>query len=740
MSEQNTQNSDARSRTVKNNTSKSEIDLRGVGVHNNPSKYTASRLLNVKSIDNMKEITRHLISKTSLEFLQSSTLARSKMLSNELGTNQKKPEIDEFLNNIVAGNNMAESSNPDQEFSTSWDCVLPPPTGVPEYQKILPTFETFKCMPVNERSLNVMISATADYNCFEPVVKYTLRPKFQCRDMCEFINTRWSTLDDINRSTFYRMMLGFPEIEDKNNPLIQVQNNIVVTQSKPIIKSYLREEVKAERIVPIRKFPYDEGCFAADPICAIPKAEKDKFRFITTGQVANAHTLAPEGLGCPSVETLFAYDELFKRLSEAKSLSVYDYSNFFRQIPSDPSAWRFSCIMIGRSGRYIDTRLKMGCRGAPHAAASVSRLVDSLFNQNQDSIKTNSFSLTLTDDRLVINPSKNTHEILNQINESLFLEVNQSKTQREQSIGIWAGYTIDLIGKLLSLKPERKEKMANLFSDIFIGKRRERRAYASFLGMVWSCRLLVYGLNLNLSPLCFFTRRFSNLRENFYDDSELKKDIYDEILPQPPESVLNEMRLCLDIASKWVRFDKVRRGVTFSRYRIDNPRQVERGDSILLTDSSSKRIGGVAVIESNQEFPTFTFSTDLSTFREIDRLSINIKEYFAAVVGILFRHVLVKNAGSEDRNCSAFIDNVGGQVLLASGRVSLHKSEIAILAKIIQCFQVTFSDKVYVHRISTTENWAADSASRMVPSREFDNHAAINIYEMFEEALELSEV
>ena len=330
-----------------------------------------------------------------------------------------------------------------------------------------------------------------------------------------------------------------------------------------------------------------------------------------------------------------------------------------------------------------------------------------------------------------------------ELNDNFHLQVHPEKTQERVKVGVWAGYVIDCEAKTIRLKEKRIKSIILYLNNLIIKKDPTRRDFARFIGAVYSARLILFGLNLSLSPLLFYTRRFSALSMQFYDESEFKsyQELYDTVLPSPPAAVINELQLAVNICKKSVKFRDVRAHLVYSKHSLDSSRLVNtETDSVYLTDASMDQIGGLELVRNGaRNLESYAFSTSLEKYPLIHEDYINLKEYFASTTGLL--HILVtrKNTASPDRSISGFIDNRAAQCWWATRRVSLVKEKLAILAKINEAIHAYCRTPVYLYRIGTHDNYESDLLSRRPIRETIENPASNLIYEVFRQAWDESE-
>ena len=718
----------------KESKSKSEDNLAVLNI-------TKSRLLSISSYDQLVAFGRFIVNTTSQNFLSNSTIKGSNSLAKNTKVERNSPFIRDHLNSVVAKNAKAVADGETCDLQTSQFDVISTDLyidSIPDYQLRKPCVSDFKCLSFTERNVIMMLELYRDYSTVEPEILLTLESKQRVQDMCLCADRFWDVMDKLDRQTWYRTLMGFPEFQDPNKPLENVQENIVITKKSAEIREYMRDQVSRQKIIALSKFPFKSGSFTADPLVAIPKADPGSFRVITTGQTSNKFTIKPPGLSSPSLETIFENDNLYRLLLNSQCISVYDYSQFFRQLRTDPSVWKFSAIVIQRNTKYLDLAHKMGSRSAPFAASCTSRMIDNIFNSLDDSKRNSVYALTLTDDRIVLNPSTASHSLLADLNDKFHLETHPEKTQERVEVGEWAGYVINCRDKTVKLKSKRIKSMIMYYNNLTVKKDPTRRDFAKFIGSVYSARLILFGLNLSLSPLLYYTRRFSALSMQFYDESELKsyQELYDTVLSSPPPAVINELNLALSVCKKEVQFRDIRASIIYKNHALDSPRLVNcETDSVYLTDASLDQIGGLTLVRNAaNNLDSYAFSTSLQEFPLIHEDFINLKEYFASSVGQLFTLITRKNTASKDRSISGFVDNRAAQCWWATRRVNLVKEKLAILAKINEAIRIYTRIPVYLYRIDTHDNFESDHLSRMDIQERMENPAASLIYELFKQA------
>ena len=684
----------------------------------------------------LKKFGHNIIKSASKAALTTMVLKKSSQLAEIEGISSETPIIIHELDEIIRENVKNLQSSPFYkpiDYDKKFDPIPEPINDktLHRTQKICPHPSHYILIKPETNDITRVIKAVSRS---DNLLKFTLHSEQRLEQICFLAQTVWNEpeFDEINKRTFHEFIQGFPENEDSSNPLLDITDNIHSTLANPIMKQHFKSEVDKGRFVPVLNWPYKKGCFAADLCIQIPK-ENGTNRFVTNGLTANKHTYAPDYAKQPSADTIFEHNHLFDSLIGASSYSIYDYKDFYRQIPASPESWKFSCLLLGRASKYIDLYDQQGKRCSSKHAQSMARLGDFIINNNVLSRQFKTFALCLQDDRFIMNPSQHTSDVVKIWNNSMGLELNDSKTRECVEEVKWAGYYWNARKKTLRVTEKRIRKMKEQFTKVTTQIECERRVYASFIGCVFSARLIYHSEKISLSPLLFNLRRTANLREMFYDNTELEKSDYDVLIQCPSPAVINEMSLALDIVTREVSYEKVCIGFRRYQNQLDGQYSISENDLITLSDASLYRHGGYCILPN---LKAYAFSNPFPRYSKIEKLSISQKELFSSITSAIFGILIARNTNQKIGNIVSFIDNQGAQSLMAGGKVSLESESIAQMMKVFQSI-ITVQENLFIfQRISTARNKHSDNLSRnCITKKDVFNPAENCIYDILGDIL-----
>ena len=150
----------------------------------------------------------------------------------------------------------------------------------------------------------------------------------------------------------------------------------------------------------------------------------------------------------PSLREVFAFVDVFS----VQSMSIIDYTNFFRQLPMNKYNSN-SCILTkeseGEKSFYYDRFAQMGSRDVPLMAQRLTSAVNYIHNCED---KGNSTCLGYQDDTAIFNvkgdPRESARKFIN-LSQRLGLEVRFDKCIIHTKVGTWLGITYDFNLKVI---------------------------------------------------------------------------------------------------------------------------------------------------------------------------------------------------------------------------------------------------------------------------------------------------
>ena len=344
-----------------------------------------------------------------------------------------------------------------------------------------------------------------------------------------------------------------------------------------------------------------------------------------------------------------------------------------------------------------------------------SSLIDIVWNRNEQS----PYSISLLDDTIFFNvgTQRLNLESIRHLNSNFGFELNPRKTQLNTRHPEWAGFCIMLDKKEIKLLHRKIQKMNDLI-QLIANQKVKRRQFASILGKIYSARVIALAYRVHFSSLTILSRQFmfqdsaphferlKNLW--FFKDMMIKleyKEFFDTVLPLAPREVVEELRFAVSICSKKASFSNVRKYI-FSLNELPVPVDITHYCR-LYTDSSDYGYG-IFIYFHGEKYATS------GQFSEYDRsLSINVKEFFALVLGVIIC-AYIDYVRQKKSHFIAYVDNTASQMLAISKKCHIRNKVLAKLSWILSMVQFSANSEFFYHRISSSENSLADDLSRKV--------------------------
>ena len=401
-------------------------------------------------------------------------------------------------------------------------------------------------------------------------------------------------------------------------------------------------------------------------------------------------------------------------------MTVVDKSDFFRYWYTHPETWRTAVVLNHNGDKYLDIKGRMGTTYASLHSQTISFFMDWLYNNEA---KDGSYSLTLMDDTICLNSSKDSYSAITSINKSLGFEINPKKSQINLPEVKWSGYLLNVKSRKISLPAHKLAKIKKKITDLLENEESTLRQYASFLSSCYSARLILFRQNTNLSTIVYNTRQHCRLDKWFYEKREMAKDKYDARI-KANKSLDREMWLAFDIISQSCNFQDVHDNINCLSQPIPKtPTTPVNCDTITaFTDASDHKIGIFVMIDNKKWMLSSTFS------KEIAEKTINYKELYAIAIALLFiRHILWKYKFNH-KMVLIFVDNIGAKIIATTRRVKLKNLALYRLADFINHINLSFHDdqiQIQYEYINTLENKIADTLSRSWNVPNFSSYTTV---------------
>lgn len=251
------------------------------------------------------------------------------------------------------------------------------------------------------------------------------------------------------------------------------------------------------------------------------------------------------------------------------------------------------------------------------------------------------------------------------------------------------------------------------------------------MGKIYSNRLISLGLAFNFSAITLTIRKLifkdadlalykklENLKKSwFYKDSQIEtyKLFFDsevQLTALEIHALKYELAFAYELCKKTVNFNDVRNNIfsfndnfIFKNFKTEN---------FILTDSSNKQLG--IFIKRKDKYYSHAIQFDHISQ---EKYSINIKEFTAVILGVIFATRLDK-IENKYLNYLCLIDNETARCLSTTKSANIKSVNLGKLGCILNMIQYLSLSTFNFERMSTTEIWIADTISRdpNPPSRE----------------------
>ena len=527
------------------------------------------------------------------------------------------------------------------------------------------------------------------------------------------INNSYQDFDFEEKLTVWSLLAGFECIINKN-----FENKIVRSRCK---KQFFVEEIQKKRLIKIDQIKHPK--FIVSPYFEIKEEKIDalgnrynKIRHVADGTYFNEFLELNNtnfSYNFPMAWSLFKNKFKFEKLQKAKMASVFDKTEFYRDIPVIPN--EFSYVFDGKF-YYVDLKAKMGHKFSSAFSQLTSNLLDKIFNDENEEIDVTS----LQDDSIFLQTEEMDPEKVYEINETFGFSINNKKTQLNKESVEWSGMNFDFVNKTLSVPVKKIDKLKNIVKDLSQNVP-TRRDMAKILGKIHAMSLISSAFSLNLSSLTRKSRnfmfknadlKFLSLKDQwFYEEKMTLKESYEkffsEKIDKAPLEVMNELSIVIQILEKKAKFIDVRQNI-FTLNELVRPKMNEDTNNSIFVDASGKYYGIHIIIGEEDEY---SFQGKFET-QDLEN-SINLKEFFCLVLGVM---VAVKLDVRDNmyRTYTVYCDNSAAEMLAVSKKANVRNIRLGKLAEILSWVQYMSRSKFYIFRVDTLSNKHADTLSRRI--------------------------
>jgi len=228
------------------------------------------------------------------------------------------------------------------------------------------------------------------------------------------------------------------------------------------------------------------------------------------------------------------------------------------------------------------------------------------------------------------------------------------------------------------------------------------------LGKVYSSRIILFGLQISISPILVLLRTNTYLYKNFYNN--LDDPYYDEKV-SINKNIFFEMQLAINICQQNVSFKSVREGF-LRQSSLENVNYNGKDRVVYIYSDSTLNKFGIWIKIENRSFAYSGFWRDLDI-----KVTWSINCY--EMLSVLFAEILniailsQMNIINEKLKIVIFTDNKCTKSILTTYKASCRSKILARLSKLQLSIDITYPNlsTKFIY-ISTSDNIIADWISR----------------------------
>ena len=191
-----------------------------------------------------------------------------------------------------------------------------------------------------------------------------------------------------------------------------------------------------------------------------------------------------------------------------------------------------------------------------------------------------------------------------------------------------------------------------------------------------------------------------DLKKDYYSDTDLKDEFYDQLLGVNALSIA-EIEWLIDICKRKVKMHNVRERLDMKiGTRVIQSKMANVKSVVLFTDASEHSFGFGMIWDQTKYSVAYNFPQFM-----IENWSINAKELYAVMWAIIFGIKWAKVYKIGSCNFTIYIDNIAAGAIASTAKVSLRSLELALCLKVIHACTLAFPHLgLWFQYIATDDN------------------------------------